>query len=250
MLEFNIDTNKFVKYTDIVDLPQKMMRPTPVRAKLSAALGGDSFLMIGGNEARESFSYSLKDQKYRKLPKLPVGHNITTTVCVNYRDEAMFTFLHDARLNIKVAVMDLKDMKPVEVWEDQTQEMQWALKMEQKDHNLDRFHLKNACTMDDGRICVMSRGRLPGMKEAVTSLLVYFKVENSAGGWKASLDSTQIIWPTIFPRQLDEIKKCNDTLIFVQDTADGEDFICYSVITTRKRKDEKYQVHKKHNFIQ
>ena len=50
MLEFDIATNKFIKYTQLADMPVKMMRPTPVRAKLADALGGDSILMIGGNE--------------------------------------------------------------------------------------------------------------------------------------------------------------------------------------------------------
>ena len=63
-----------------------MMRPTPVHAKLAPDYGGQSILMIGGNEERESFTYSIKENKYRNLPKLPLGHNITTNVCVNYKD--------------------------------------------------------------------------------------------------------------------------------------------------------------------
>ena len=50
-----------------------------------------------------------------------MGHNITTNVCVNYKDKALFTFIHDAKLFIKVAVMDLKK---------QQEEMEWVLKME------------------------------------------------------------------------------------------------------------------------
>ena len=60
------------------------MRPTAVAAKLADIYGGDSFLMIGGNEERDNYAYSIMENRYRKLPKLPVGHNITTNVCVNY----------------------------------------------------------------------------------------------------------------------------------------------------------------------
>jgi hypothetical protein len=139
-----------------------MMRPTPVHAKLAPHYGGESILMIGGNEERESFAYSIKEDKYRKLPKLPIGHNITTNVCVNYKDQAVFTFLQDAKLLIKVAVMDLTNLDE----EDESKaEMEWVMKMEQTEHLIDRFHLKCGVSMHDNRIVVVSRGRLPGMRE-------------------------------------------------------------------------------------
>lgn len=109
-------------------MPKRMMRPTPVFAKLSHQMGGENILMIGGNEQRESFAYSIAQDKYRKLPLLPAGHNITTNVCVNYKDQAMFTFLQDAKLFIKVAVMDLTHLTEDE---EQKTEMEWVLKMEQ-----------------------------------------------------------------------------------------------------------------------
>lgn len=126
--------------------------------------------------------------------------------------------------------------------------MEWVLKMEQSQHNLDRFHLKSGVTMADNRIAIMARGRLPGMREQIASLVLYFRISNEHGKWNAVMEQPQIIWPTIFPRQLEDMQRCNDTLIMVQDTADNEPFEVYSVSTTRKRADNKYQVHKKHLF--
>lgn len=87
----------------------------------------------------------------------------------------------------------------------QRDEMEWALKMEQSQHTLDRFHFKCGVSMDDDRIAVVSRGRLPGMREQVASIILYFRVAQIDGKWRASFEATQIIWPTIFPRQLDHI---------------------------------------------
>lgn len=91
-----------------------MMRPTAVKAKLSDEMGGESILMIGGNEERDSWSYSIDQNRYFKLPKLPVGHNITTNICVNFHNKAVFTFIQDAKLCIKSAVMDLTSLKPID----------------------------------------------------------------------------------------------------------------------------------------
>jgi len=87
----------------------------------------------------------------------------------------------------------------------------------------------------------MARGRLPGMREQIASLILYFKVNRAADGkWTATFETPQVIWPTIFPRQLDYMQRCGDTLVMVQDTADNEPFECFSVSTTQKRKDGKY----------
>jgi hypothetical protein len=59
---------------------------------------GNSIVLIGGAETRENFAYSIEKNAYRKLAALPVGHNITTNVCVNFKDRAIFTFTHDAKL--------------------------------------------------------------------------------------------------------------------------------------------------------
>lgn len=153
-------------------------------------------------------------------------------MCVNYKDKALFTFIHDAKLFIKVAVMDFTKIKD---------EMEWVLKMEQSQHTLDRFHLKCAVAMEDNRIAVVARGRLPGMREQIASLILYFRIgQDLDGKWNATFEAPQIIWPTIFPRQLDHIQRCNEILVVVQDTADNEPFEVYSLNTRQKRKDGKY----------
>ena len=43
--------------------------------------------------------------------------------------------------------------------------MYYGLEMEQSVHQIDRFHLKSACTDSDGSIIVTGRGRIPNMKE-------------------------------------------------------------------------------------
>jgi len=216
------------------------MRPTVLHANLAHHLGGRSLILIGGTEQRENFAYSIEKNVWRKLAPLPVGHNITTNVCANFHNQAIFTFIHDAKLFIKVAVLDLTKIDADEEVEAK-KSMDWVIKMEQSQHTLDRFHLKCAVAMADNRIAVMARGRLPGMREQIASLILYFKVNRAADGkWTATFETPQVIWPTIFPRQLDYMQRCGDTLVMVQDTADNEPFECFSVSTTQKRKDGKY----------
>jgi len=106
-LEFFPKNNKFKRFTKLASLPKQLMRPTAVIAKLPCIAGGYSIVFLGGIETRENFAYSISNNAYRKLAALPVGHHITTNVCVNFKDQAIFTFIHDAKLTIKVAVMDL-----------------------------------------------------------------------------------------------------------------------------------------------
>jgi hypothetical protein len=221
------------------------MRPTAVIADLP--YHGKSIVLIGGTETRENFAYSIAKNAYRKLAALPVGHNITTNVCVNFKDKAIFTFIHDAKLSIKVAVMDLSTIDENED-EEGAKQMEWVLKMEQAEHTLDRFHLKCGIAMGDDRIAIMARGRLPGMRENIASLLLYFRVKKENGKWTATFETPQIIWPTCFPRHLDHIQRVGDRLVVVQDTADNEPFEAFNFSTTQKRKDGKYQVHQKHFF--
>ena len=64
--------------------------------------------MIGGRADRNSQIYDIQANSWKIAPRLPLSHNITTNVCVNYKEEAIFTFIVDAKLTIKSAVMDLK----------------------------------------------------------------------------------------------------------------------------------------------
>ena len=43
-------------------------------------------------------------------PKVPLGHNLTTNISVNWSDKAIFTFIIDAQLSIKSACLDLERM--------------------------------------------------------------------------------------------------------------------------------------------
>jgi hypothetical protein len=167
-----------------VSLPKQLLRPTAVNATLAPNLGGRSIILVGGTEQRENWAYSIEKNVYRKLAKLPVGHNIVCNLCVNYKNQAVFTFIHDAR-NIKVAVLDLVNINQDEE-EESKKAMEWVLKMEQSEHTLDRFHLKCGVTMADDRIAIMARGRLPGMREQIASLILYFKIWKTADGqWNA-----------------------------------------------------------------
>ena len=63
--------------------------------------------MIGGLSNRSSQVYDIQTNTWQIAPRLPLSHNITTNICVNYREEAVFTFMIDAKLTIKSAVLDL-----------------------------------------------------------------------------------------------------------------------------------------------
>lgn len=128
-LDFDQNTWKFIKSTPLASLPKQIMRPTTVHATLPVNLGGKSIILMGGTEQRENWAYSIEKNVYRKLATLPVGHNITTNVCVNYKNQAIFTFIHDAKLVIKVAVLDLTKID-IDEEEESKKSMEWVLKME------------------------------------------------------------------------------------------------------------------------
>ena len=109
------------------------MRPTAIPLTSAIKYRCEQIVLIGGTEMRENWVYSIKQDKYFKLAKLPIGHNITTNVCVNFKNQAIFTFIHDARLTIKIAVLDLLNIDSNEEKESQ-KTMEWVLKMDQQQH--------------------------------------------------------------------------------------------------------------------
>lgn len=125
-------------------------------------------------------------------------------MCVNFKDKAVFTFIYDAKLCIKVAVLDLAKIDKNQE-EEAKKQMDWVLKLEQSEHKIDRFHFKCGIAMADDRIAVVARGRLSEMREQVASLILYFSIAKVDDRWTATMLAPQIIWPTIFPRQLDLI---------------------------------------------
>ena len=89
-------------------MPDNTMRPTAVLWRPGDERG-PQLLMIGGRSDRNSQIYDVNDDIWKIAPRLPLSHNITTNVCVNFKEEAVLTFIVDAKLTIKSAVMDLKD---------------------------------------------------------------------------------------------------------------------------------------------
>jgi len=51
--------------------------------------------MIGGDKDRHNLCYNTVLDQWLWLPKLPRSHTITCNVCLNYCDEAIFTFMLD-----------------------------------------------------------------------------------------------------------------------------------------------------------
>lgn len=73
----------------------------------------------------------------------------------------MFTFIIDATLMIKSAVLDLRNMstKPQSEGQTHPDTMPYAMQLAYNDHKIDRLHLKCATVTKDGRIAVVGRGK-------------------------------------------------------------------------------------------
>jgi hypothetical protein len=96
---------KFKSSTKIEKMPARCMRPTIIPIKRD---GEKQYVFVGGFEHRHCMLYTglpKGDQseadknlrnKWHYITKIPEGHNITTTVACNWKDEAIFTFMTDA----------------------------------------------------------------------------------------------------------------------------------------------------------
>ena len=226
--------------------------------------GGVDLLLVGGDKLRHSMYYDTVADAWSWLPMLPPGHIITCNVACNWQNKAVFTFLVDGALNIKSAVLDLAKMDPQVTKEAATSEMTWAFKSEYKtaavtdeeelakmaadgtnQHHIDRFHVKSAEVMPDNSIVVLARGRLLGMREAITTLFLRFDVSKVDGEYKLTMrDKVERAFPTIFPRQLDYMQRNGQKLVCVQDTADNDDFEVMVVDLMTMRRDNVHQTHK------
>ena len=96
-------------------LPEMLIQPTTLKARLPSTHGGTSILLIGGSKERNSYAYSIREKKYRKLPLLPLGHSITPNICVNFRNKAIFSFKLDWESSIRVASLDLIGIRTVDI---------------------------------------------------------------------------------------------------------------------------------------
>ena len=157
-LEFD-NKFQFKEKTDLPSLEAQTMRPTAVQWK--HAKKGKQILMLGGQRDRWSQNLDLNTNTWVKAPAVPSGHNITTNIAVNYKDQAVFTFIIDAQLTIKSAVMDLTKVGD----QDCTDDMDWALLEKNDSHKIDRLHLKCGVALSDGRIAVLARGKPADCKQ-------------------------------------------------------------------------------------
>lgn len=114
------------------------------------------------------------------------------------------------------------DLRTLELQPDEasnTKEMTFAYKKLQAEHKIDRFHFKCAVAIPSkNQICVMCRGRLDGMKEQISGLLLFYNVSKKTDGsneWQLTFDSSNVdhvkrCFPTIFVRQLDYMQRAGD----------------------------------------
>ena len=247
-LQFGNDY-KLKSSTKIEPMAENAMRPTAILWRHPEANKGVQLLMIGGRADRNSQIYDVQTNTWQMAPRLPLSHNITTNVCVNYKEEAIFTFIVDAKLTVKSAVMDLRQATFTDPTTENTQEMDWAFENTLEQHGIDRLHLKCAVTQPDGKIAVIGRGRKKAMTEQIAGLVLIFEVsKDESGKYKLELKEQERIFPTIFSRQLDHLHACGTNLITVQDTPDEEKFEAYSIDMKEMRKDGKNKRHQKHYF--
>lgn len=219
-------------------LGENTMRPTAVVLN-SQGNSGQRLLMVGGRQDRSSQCFSFKDQTWQLSPKLPLGHNLTTTICINWQEKAVFTFVIDAQLTVKSACLDLENATWTEHTTENTEEAYWALELQQSTHTIDRLHIKSGIAMDDGSINIVGRGRIQGMVEQIGGIVLNFKVRKDpeTGKYSLSHQRTQRYFPSIFCRQLDHLGKMKNKIIMTQDTPDEEKFEAFSLDLGVKRSD-------------
>ena len=177
------------------------MRPTGVILNGPTKEDGKRILMFGGNQDRSSQCYSMNNKKWSLSPKLPLGHNITTNIVVNFNEKACFTFIIDAQLTIKSAVLDLEAC----IWTDQgtenTSEMDWAMQWSFDDHKIDRLHLKTAVQVGKDLIAVVGRGKPEDVRQQIIGIILFFKpTKGEDGKWKIQHVKTQKVHASVFPR--------------------------------------------------
>ena len=98
---------KLISSKEIATLPEQSMRPTILKVKSKPTNYHSDLVFVGGHESRLSLKYYTKEDFWVWLPSLPAGHNISTSLAVNWCDQAVFTMIVDGRLNIKCAAFDL-----------------------------------------------------------------------------------------------------------------------------------------------
>ena len=130
---------KFLSSEKMTNLGENTMRPTACVIHQGNA---KKLLMLGGRQDRSSQLYDFTAKTWSLSPKLPLGHNITTNITINWKEKAVFTFIIDAQLTIKSAVLDLENCVWTNHDTENTSEMEWAMNLSQQTHKIDRLHLK------------------------------------------------------------------------------------------------------------
>ena len=202
----------FKKSEPLPELLDNTMRPTAIM--LNKSRPNERLFMLGGMQSRCSQCYFFDKKEWMLAPKLPLGHNITTSIGVNWKDKAIFTFIIDAQLTIKSACLDLEQCEWTAQETENTQEMYWAQELTQQTHQIDRLHLKAGVLQENGDIAIVARGKTHTMKQQIAGLIIYFRVVQGEDG-KYSLQhlSTQRYFPSIFCRQLDHAQVIKNKIV-------------------------------------
>ena len=244
---------KFQSSTELPELNENTMRPTAVVLNADNKPGQSKrLLMLGGLQNRCSQCYLFDEKKWVLSPKLPLGHNITTNIAINWYDKAVFTFIIDAQLTIKSACLDLQKCEWTEQQTENSQEMYWALHHTQETHKIDRLHLKSGVLQENGRIAIVARGKPADMKKQISGLVLFFEVSQKEDGQYALTHvDTQLYFPSIFCRQLDHAQIIKNKIVLTQDTANEEKHEAFAIDLTPgvlRRTDNENQQHFRHIF--
>mmetsp|Transcript_17137 Transcript_17137/g.23095 ORF Transcript_17137/g.23095 Transcript_17137/m.23095 type:complete len:99 (-) Transcript_17137:356-652(-) len=98
--------------------------------------------MCGGRSDRCSQLWNHGRNKWTLSPKLPLEHNLTSFVAVNYRNSAVYTFCQDAEMTICSAHLDLVRARWTAPTTENQAEMPWTLKLPMEQHGVSNLLLR------------------------------------------------------------------------------------------------------------
>lgn len=118
----DFDENYRLTSSKIAPMPRQQMRPTPV-------VVNHQIFMIGGDQSRQNLVYDTIKNNWSWLPRIPVDHNLSCNVCVNYQDQAIFTFMLDGKFTIRSAVLPLEGLRLCDNPAECQSDMDWVLEV-------------------------------------------------------------------------------------------------------------------------
>ena len=186
----------------VADVAPGTMRPTPVLVQVE---GNQCVLLLGGRSDRSGQLLNTGRGSWHLSPRLPLNHNITNFIAVNYKEQAIFTFVQDVELAISSAALDLARASwvPSSGHASNSEEMDWALHLKQSEHGISNLLLRSGTCLRDGTIVVVATGSKAGMPAQIGGLLLHFSVQGASGNHTLALKKTQFFFPSIVPRFLD-----------------------------------------------